>query len=114
MAQFSFSETIQAKNRVDRLLPPSNEGALSHNAFMSQSILQDDLGNFSDSRNLVYDLSDEQRDRLIAHARQDAAHATINSIEIINSIRSLKLWIIVLLVLQIAVLATAFGLLQLR
>ena len=90
MEKASFSETIQAKNRADQLLPPNNQGALSRNAFMSQCMLNDDLGNFSDSRNSVYDLSEDQRDRLIAHARQDAAHATLNSIEIINSIKSIK------------------------
>ncbi|MBB3772018.1 hypothetical protein FHS55_002627 [Angulomicrobium tetraedrale] len=41
--------------------------------------LDADLENFSDPRP-VYSLTDDQRDRLIAHARQDAAHAVSISI----------------------------------
>ena len=39
----------------------------------SKNVLHDDLGYFSDSDGTIYNLSDETRDRLIAHSRQDAA-----------------------------------------
>ena len=42
---------------------------------LSKNVLHDDLGYYSDSAdtNAIYNLSDETRDRLIAHIRQDAA-----------------------------------------
>ena len=41
----------------------------------SKNVLHDELGYFSDSdeTNAIYNLSDQTRDRLIAHTRQDAA-----------------------------------------
>jgi hypothetical protein len=41
----------------------------------SRNTLSDDLGEYEDSRRHEYDLDGPTRDRLIAHARQDAAMA---------------------------------------
>ena len=42
---------------------------------MARNILRDDLGEFEDSTGFTYDVDEPTRDRLIAHARQDAAMA---------------------------------------
>ena len=44
---------------------------------ISRNILDDDLGLFTDSYNSNYELDGQTRDRLIVHARQDAAMACI-------------------------------------
>lgn len=46
-------------------------------AARARFILHDDLGQVAGSHLHDYRLTDEVRDRLIAHARQDAAHAVI-------------------------------------
>lgn len=56
----------------------SNQDRLD--AAVAKHSLDDDLGYFSDSYDFSYDLDDKTRDRLIANARQDAAHALIVSI----------------------------------
>jgi hypothetical protein len=42
---------------------------------MAFNVLQKDLGEFEDSTTIDYGLDESTRDRLIAHARQDAAMA---------------------------------------
>jgi hypothetical protein len=56
---------------------------------LAQNILHQDLGMFPGDIHASYDLSDEVRDRLIAHARQDAAHAVLNTTRLLSDVREL-------------------------
>lgn len=54
----------------------------------SANILQDDLGQFSDSIKFDYHLDDTTRDRLIAHARQDAAMAYLMATDVYDQAKA--------------------------
>lgn len=69
-------EELKAALNAIKLIPASKrqKKKLVWSA-LSKNVLHDDLGYYSDSAdtNAIYNLSDETRDRLIAHSRQDAA-----------------------------------------
>ena len=81
------------------------------NNVLARNILHEELGYFKDSRNISYDLDDEIRDRLIAHARQDIALAVINSDVIMKEIgrirRDQRITFILLAVLIVTVIWVA-------
>jgi hypothetical protein len=52
---------------------------------VAQNVLHEDLGLHADEPR-YYDLDQETRDRLLAHARQDAAHALINTEDILDQL----------------------------
>jgi len=58
----------------------------------SKNILDDDLGSFEDSTRFDYDLDEASRDRLLAHARQDAAMAFYASADAHAEASSARLW----------------------
>jgi hypothetical protein len=55
------------------------KGPFWDNYATAQITLDGDLGRFEDRAPFIYDLDDAARDRLIVHARQDAAHALLNT-----------------------------------
>jgi hypothetical protein len=69
------------------------------NSIVARNILHEDLGRF-DTRLRRYGLDDDTRDRLIAHARQDAAHALVNTATLLEQVKALRrgLWIMLALV----------------
>lgn len=58
-------------------------------AKMAQNILHEDLGYFA-SKTTEYDLDPQTRDKLLAHARQDAAHAVYAAMSAANEVRKLR------------------------
>jgi hypothetical protein len=62
------------------------------NGAVARETLNQDLGYHSDSVNHAYGLDDPTRDRLIAHARQDAAHAMLNGVTAYKAARA-AMWI---------------------
>jgi len=72
----------------------------SVNAATARNVLHEDLGRFGDP-NQHYSLDDDTRDRLIAHARQDASHAVLNSDKAMNlaakSLRATRLLMLIVL-----------------
>ena len=54
----------------------------------SGNILDDDLGQFSDSIKFDYELDKTTRDRLIAHARQDSAMAFLAAADVYQYAKS--------------------------
>ncbi|TAT69986.1 hypothetical protein [Rhizobium ruizarguesonis] len=78
-------------------------------AAIARNILHEELGQFSNPQR-VYQLDEATRDRLIAHGRQDAAHAllAIGSVELNVAKLNRKLTlVIVLLVILIGLMAYA-------
>lgn len=51
----------------------------ARNAATARNVLHEELGFFGEWDGAKYDLDDQVRDRLLAHTRQDAAHAVVNS-----------------------------------
>ncbi|RUZ76916.1 hypothetical protein EN943_15660 [Mesorhizobium sp. M7A.F.Ca.US.006.01.1.1] len=60
---------------------PSVEQA---NGIVACSGLHGELGYLDDGVPTVYSLDEDTRDRLIVHARQDAAHALLNTISLLQ------------------------------
>lgn len=59
------------------------------NQIVAQNVLHSDLGYHSDYLP-TYALDNATRDRLLAHARQDAAHVVSNTISLMREVRWLK------------------------
>jgi hypothetical protein len=72
------------------------------NSVIARNVLDEDLGRF-DSTLHMYRLDDDTRDRLIVHARQDAAHAVINTATLLQEVKSLRRGVRIMLVLMIII-----------
>jgi hypothetical protein len=78
-------------------------GWKDHNALnlvVARNVLQEDLGRFT-GRLHTYHLDGDTRDRLLAHARQDAAHALSNTAALLDQIEALRRTMLVLIGLMI-------------
>jgi len=73
-------------------------------ATIARNILHEDLGHF-DSQLTTYGLDDATRDRLIAHARQDAAHAVMGIGTLTKEVRGLRRSISAVVVLLVVLIA---------
>ena len=81
-------EAYKAAMDAHKLIGSRN--TVSDNNVLANNILEGDLGYFSNRGLQNYDLDKETRDRLIAHARQDAALAVINSSSILNELKKIR------------------------
>jgi hypothetical protein len=67
----------------------------SLNAIIARNILHEELGRFRE-RQRNYSLDPETRNRLLVHARQDAAHTLLNTSSVLDQLRILRRLVIVL------------------
>jgi hypothetical protein len=75
-------DTIKAVNKHAGI---SNlEACAEANAAVALNVLKETLGDYGPYEGRHYSLSDKTRDILIAHARQDAAHALANTVDIMR------------------------------
>jgi len=112
MANETFREAVEREINV------LNELGLKGDHWFNRTLascgLKQDLGLYPETSLSSYDIDDITRDRLIAHARQDSAHALMNTKVIIERVNGLKtgLWLVVLLQLVLfflIILALAYG-----
>jgi hypothetical protein len=83
----ALKATLSAQHMVGQRGPHWRNHAVALNT------LEQDLGYFG--RDVAcYDVDEPARDRLLAHARQDAAHALLNTTAILNRLRLLT-WLVV-------------------
>jgi hypothetical protein len=89
-------EKITAENAYEQrvrgalaVMSPGEDKQRLEDQLLAQNILHADLGHFSDPPP-DYVLGEAVRDRLLAHARQDAAHALINTSRLISDVKELK------------------------
>jgi hypothetical protein len=61
------------------------------NSVVARNTLQEDLGRYS-SGGHHYNLDQDTRDRLLVHARQDAAHALLNTISMMKEMQKSRRW----------------------
>jgi hypothetical protein len=60
-------------------------------AQLQKNILHEELGWHKTRWPLrIYNLQDDTRDRLLAHARQDAAHALCNTVTLLDQVKILR------------------------
>lgn len=79
-----------ALNAFDALTPKSAKDRLSgRNAVVARNVLHEELGYIGERRD-PYHLDDDTRDILLAHARQDTAHALINSVSTLRELQSIQ------------------------
>jgi hypothetical protein len=90
-----MSEKEKSDDVLDRqikgsriLAVPGTDQRQVENRLVARNVLDTELGRYSDPQP-VYGLNDETRDRLVAHARQDAAHALSNTITLMNDVQVL-------------------------
>lgn len=70
------------------------------NGVVARNVLHEDLGRYEGHLH-VYNLSDDARDRLLAHARQDAAHALCNTSSLLDQVKALRRTMLTLIGLMI-------------
>jgi hypothetical protein len=68
---------------------PDADTSSTANSIVARNVLQEDLGLYEDHQP-DYHLDQETRDRLIAHTRQDAAHALVNTIRLMQAVSKLE------------------------
>lgn len=93
-------EALRATLRVQREL--GMKGDINDNKAIARNVLHEELGYYGE-RKPQYDLEEGIRDTLIAHGRQDAAGALLNTISLLNEIKRLKrlCWLIIFLLIVI-------------
>jgi hypothetical protein len=99
----TFQEGLRGELQVLRDL--GRKGPTWEAQALSRCTLHEDLGYYSDSTNSDYGLDEATRDRLIAHARQDAAHAVAASKYILDRLSTLRLISLASLVLNVVLAA---------
>lgn len=98
-------QDIQQRLHIIRSIHGGDQAAID--AASARDILREDLGYF-DHVPTVYALDDKTRDRLIAHARQDAAHAALSVGSLTRDVRKLQGFIRLVLILLLTLLALEF------
>lgn len=95
-------QDLQARLQTIRAIEGNNQASID--AATARNILHEELGRFEGDLT-SYDLDQQTRDRLIAHTRQDAAHAVLSVGSLSKEVRALRGTIRILMVLVIALLA---------
>lgn len=82
------SESLKSALRGHAAFGPRS--TTENNDVIARNILHGDLGHFRDEGFQEYNLDERARDRLIAHARQDAALAVLNSASILDELARVR------------------------
>ena len=85
----SAEENLQSRLKVEETFG-GKQSQRQINAIVSQNILHSDLGYHSDDLGPDYSLSDSVRDRLTAHARQDASLAALNAGSSLEELKAVR------------------------
>ena len=91
----SIRESIDAEISANRALGGRLD-ASKRNGIVARATTRQDMGELSPESS-PYDFDDTTRDILITHARQDAGHALLNTITLLQQIRFLGAAVIILL-----------------
>jgi hypothetical protein len=87
----------------------AGEMGADKNALIAKDILHEELGYHPEAPQPAYHFDEATRDRLLAHSRQDAAHALLNTIALREDVRKLnQRSIIVIVLLGIAIVVSIF------
>jgi hypothetical protein len=84
----SFEKAIKSSTRAARAANPGEDLQTYAAPMWAGNILAADLGRYSDLPP-EYNLDEATRDRLIAHTRQEVAHALLNTERLISDVQSL-------------------------
>lgn len=93
MSDEDAAEYLRQKLRAMREL---GAGPAQIDAATAQSVLHEDLGYYR-SKTADYDLDQGTRDKLLAHARQDAAHSVYAAVSVGKELRRLRMAVYLLI-----------------
>jgi hypothetical protein len=106
----SGDEALRSTLKHAKGMIPSREWAKTADHLTAKSVLHTDLGHHSDDLR-IYHLDVDTRDRLIAHARQDAAQAVCHASTLMDEVRHLKRRMnLISLMLAVVLLTSLLGL----
>jgi len=109
MEKISADADLEGRLNAIRQIQGNNPAALD--AATARNILHEELGRFTDPQT-IYHLDEATRDRLLAHSRQDAAHALLTALRSSKDIaevkRLLKIAVILLLVITAVTVFSLF------
>jgi hypothetical protein len=88
MQNQSSQEALSSALKALRLVGKTGDSWDNH--AVAQNILHEELGQFPATLQGEYDLDEVVRDRLLAHGRQDTAHALANTISLLRRIQNLE------------------------
>jgi hypothetical protein len=80
------------KSQLDAMkewVAPGTDSRSAENGVVARNVLQEELGLYGDDQP-EYHLDQKTCDRLIAHTRQDAAHALVNTISLMTDVSKLE------------------------
>jgi hypothetical protein len=80
---------LRAALAAAREFPSGNGANTDANRVIAKNILKTELGEFTEIQH-EYHLDQPTRDRLLAHARHDAAHALLNTIDLMRDVQRLE------------------------
>jgi hypothetical protein len=104
MSDQSPRENLRIALKVNRDLGGGQDGA---DAARALNILHEELG-FFESDLHTYNFDDATRDRLIAHSRQDAAHAVISVGTVTRQLRQIRFLMFLVVAISAATLLIAW------
>ena len=87
MDKQTASDDLKTRLQVIRGVEGNNQAAID--ATTARNILHEELGFFSDEQT-TYNMDEVTRNRLIAHTRQDAAHAVLSVGNVAREVDKLK------------------------
>jgi hypothetical protein len=90
LSKQTSEEALAVSLRTQRMiLPPGTNWNKQANHIAARNVLHTELGMFSDDLP-IYHLDQDTRDRLLVHARQDAAEALCHTSSLMDEVHKLK------------------------
>src|SRR5262245_45690824 len=103
-ARRAAKDSLRYKLQLDKQLRWSDDNRSQQNHTIAQHTLHEELGQYGGELQQFYDFDRDIADTLLAHGRQDAAHALLNTITLMKDVRRLKYLVLLVLVLLIVLL----------
>ena len=103
MSMFDQSAEDALRKQI-RIMRQMGAGQDAIDAKTAQNVLHEDLGYF-DSKSAAYDLDPPTRDKLLAHARQDAANAVYAAMTAAREVKRLRKMVCIFGLIVVALLA---------
>jgi hypothetical protein len=107
MQKQTFREALRETMSAQRSM--GHKGANWDNQAVAYHTLLQDLGYYSDHNPSAYGLDENVRDTLIAHARQDAAHAVVNTASLLKEMRIVRILLIAIVCLLVIIILAEFS-----
>lgn len=102
MSHESSHAALQSSIAALKLVGKTGDSWRNH--AVAQNTLQDELGEFPANFQSHYELDEATRDRLLAHTRQDSAHALLNTISLLLRLQWLQRQLTIFMLVTVGLL----------